>query len=391
MTSTRCYDRADRLTADTDGGPISNPTYDGRGNITALAGTTITYDSADRAVGMNGGTAVTYTRDASDTVIARTVGGATLWFSGPVTYATDKTTVVESHLTLPGGASVPIPATGARTWTFSTLHGDVVATTDDAGLKQGTTTTYSPYGQVNGALPNTHAGEYDQGWVGGHDRFTEHESTLQLTLMGARVYSPKLARFTQADPIDGGSCNQYDFSCGDPVNVPDLSGEGITDWLGCQAGNFLRSVRMYGGHADDCGSAGMNFFESVATAFVEQRHWVVSLAISTAVVACLASVACGGVAAAGEILLAATLGGAAAHQAVDDLADDPENDIEDPLREALGASIYGAACYAAYGQGCLTGGYLNSDWSVNTSVSDKIGALLAQFTKFVVGGCLGHC
>ena len=125
-------------------GPITGPTYNGRGNITALGTTTLTFDTANRATRLDGGTPFTYTRDASGSVIGRTIDGQTLWFSGPVTYATDKTTVVEAHLALPGGVNVKIPASGERMWSYSNLHGDVVALTNNTGVKQGATLTFSP-------------------------------------------------------------------------------------------------------------------------------------------------------------------------------------------------------------------------------------------------------
>jgi hypothetical protein len=42
--------------------------------------------------------------------------------------------------------------------------------------------------------------------------------------MGARQYVPGLGRFLEVDPMEGGSCNDYDYACGDPVNGRDLSG-----------------------------------------------------------------------------------------------------------------------------------------------------------------------
>jgi RHS repeat-associated protein len=65
--------------------------------------------------------------------------------------------------------------------------------------------------------------------------------------MGARVYVPHLGRFTQTDPVYGGSANPYDYANQDPVNQIDLDGR----FAGCHyedgqgasthANTFLRS------------------------------------------------------------------------------------------------------------------------------------------------------
>jgi RHS repeat-associated protein len=42
--------------------------------------------------------------------------------------------------------------------------------------------------------------------------------------MGVRLYNPTTGRFLTTDPEPGGSCNDYDYTCADPVNKEDLDG-----------------------------------------------------------------------------------------------------------------------------------------------------------------------
>jgi hypothetical protein len=45
--------------------------------------------------------------------------------------------------------------------------------------------------------------------------------------MGARLYLPAIGRFLSDDPVEAGSCNDYDYTCGDPINGSDLTGEAL--------------------------------------------------------------------------------------------------------------------------------------------------------------------
>jgi RHS repeat-associated protein len=61
------------------------------------------------------------------------------------------------------------------------------------------------------------------GWLGAHQRYSVGGAS-GLMRMGVRLYDPSLGRFLAVDPIESGSCNDYDYVCSDPVGGRDLSG-----------------------------------------------------------------------------------------------------------------------------------------------------------------------
>lgn len=42
--------------------------------------------------------------------------------------------------------------------------------------------------------------------------------------MGVRLYNPATGRFLSVDPVYGGSCNAYEYTCADSINASDLDG-----------------------------------------------------------------------------------------------------------------------------------------------------------------------
>ena len=205
-----------------------------------------------------GTTTVAYVRDATDRIVSRTEGGVIVryGYNGPgdsSSFTTDSLNLLVGDRTvgLVGGVMATKRLTG-DVWNYPNIHGDFVATADPAGAKRGSTITYDPYGKALSpadpfkpdGVPDNSAGNYDYGWLGQHQRGLEHAPGLATIEMGARPYVPSLGRFLEVDPVEGGSCTDYDYVCGDPVNNRDLEGTHCRPW-----------------HPHHCVSAVVDFFQ----------------------------------------------------------------------------------------------------------------------------------
>jgi RHS repeat-associated protein len=229
--ATYCYDAGDKLTSATGAASPGALVYDSHGNTSTLGAQALTYDGADRHLSTTtGATTVRYVRDAIERIVARTENGVTTRYG--FTGTGDSAVLVQSGtgallqrtIALPGGAMVT-KQTAGDVWSYPNIHGDVTGTANAAGVKQGQTTKYDPFGQaVSGAVPDNSSGNYDYGWLGQHQRGIEHASGISTIEMGARQYLPLTGRFLQVDPVEGGSANNYDYVYQDPANQFDLAG-----------------------------------------------------------------------------------------------------------------------------------------------------------------------
>jgi hypothetical protein len=99
--------------------------------------------------------------------------------------------VLDKSVSLPGGVLLTTKRTNnvaEAKYNYPNIHGDIAYQADANGNQIGTTKKYDPFGQPLNDLPDNEAGNFDYGWLGQHQRQTEHEGLLNVIEMGARQY-----------------------------------------------------------------------------------------------------------------------------------------------------------------------------------------------------------
>lgn len=269
VTNTYGYDEADRLTSWTatpSGGTATTDTYgyDNDGNMTNDNGVTYTYDARDELASVSTGTSYSYTAngnmqnagtmsytfdaygqqisagtygytwDALNRVV--TAGGVSGSGSGEALTYEGMTREVASDSSAsysrdPDGDLIGVDATvGGRTIALNDQHDDLSGLFTSGGTTLTGSSTYSPWGQVNGSTGTTVQIGYQGQW-------TDPQSG-QVN-MGSRFYQPSTGSFTGADTYKGAqggkaaaSDNLYAYGDDNPVTVTDPTGHAPSNGSG---------------------------------------------------------------------------------------------------------------------------------------------------------------
>jgi len=235
----------DQLTSVVVGGTTTTYGYDTDGNTVSRGPDAITWDSRGRhAGGTFGGIAVTYGFDATGFRRQRTSGSVTTHYLLNGLFDTDGSgTITTSRIAGTDDRVLEYftgPPTSAFTATYEYYngHGDLAAEANQSGNRTAAF-TYDPFGALrSGSVPGNAT---TQRWVAAWNK--KLDTTTSLVEMGARTYDPSLGRFLSVDPIDGGSCNLYDYVCQDPLNKYDLNGK---CWTGfCWVKHSYQAIKKY--------------------------------------------------------------------------------------------------------------------------------------------------
>lgn len=192
-------------------------TYDGLGNLATSGSTTYGYTSENQLKNSSSGISFFYDPAGRLTEYDTSVPTRFMYDGGQIAAEVSNITgaVTKRYVFGPGSDEplVEYDSSGVKTYLVADERGSIVTRTDTAGATIARN-SYDEYGIPDSA--NVGRFQYTgQAWL----------SELGMAYYKARMYSPTLGRFLQADPSGyGDGLNLYNYVNGDPVNGIDPTG-----------------------------------------------------------------------------------------------------------------------------------------------------------------------
>ena len=232
VSTSYTHNGADQLTA---AGSMTF-SYDGNGNeLSSSAGRQWVYNAKDQAVSVTppGGSALSMSY-AGTGQFERVSAGSTTYTTSALGLSREN---LDGYVRDDAGLLLlrRTPGSGDHFYLLDGL-GSVVGLTNSLG-ELVATYSYEPFGKLKSST-GTIANPYR--WLGGLGVY--HDTATGLFKMGTRYYDPDLGRFTQVDPVVGGSANAYDYAAQDPMNSVDPDGMWI--WSAVAAGGCVLAYRF---------------------------------------------------------------------------------------------------------------------------------------------------
>lgn len=224
--------RPHAVTSVVTGSSTDNYGYDDAGQMTSrtVAGTasSVTWSSLHRVTSVKtSGKTTSYVYDAAGNVLLRNASTEkVLYLDGHEIHKAGSTAAVASRYYSAGGTSLAVrtadnTANGKLTW----LLGDGQASTQLMVTAVGGVVTrrrYTPFGKQRGTTANLPTA-VDRGYVG-----QPEDDSTGLSVLGARLYDPGLARFLSTDELNKPylpqEMNAYSYAANNPVAYSDPSG-----------------------------------------------------------------------------------------------------------------------------------------------------------------------